>query len=253
MKKDEWFRVWFNSPYYLNLYKHRNNSDAKKIVNLLLNNFSFPQSSSLLDLACGNGRHSILFAKKGFNVTGIDLSEYLISSAKKKQRILSSKINSKLRFEIRDMRKLNYTNEFDIIVNLFTSFGYFKNDYENLMVLKSISRSLKIDGYFFLDFINKFYLSKYLEPFSVRADNLYIFIEQRKISSEFIEKKINIIDKKSYSATEFTERIKLYLLNDFIKMFSVTHLKILKVFGDYSGKLFNKFNSPRLIIIAQKY
>ena len=77
----EWFEHWFNSKEYLNVYKHRDDKDAEELVNLVLNNISLSNDSQLLDLAAGSGRHDILFAKRGFNVTAVDLSENLLSLA----------------------------------------------------------------------------------------------------------------------------------------------------------------------------
>src|SRR5690349_15974356 len=100
-KADNWFKTWFNTKHYLELYKHRDNKDAKKIVTLISKNISLPKGSKVLDLACGNGRHSILFARKGFNVLGIDLSPYLIGEANKKLRSEYLSHKNKLEFEIK--------------------------------------------------------------------------------------------------------------------------------------------------------
>ncbi len=99
MKKIQpWFKEWFNTQEYLDLYKHRDDTDeASKIIKLLFNNISLPKDAKILDLACGNGRHSVLFAKKGFSVTGIDLSKYLISKAEERRKKEYSRYSKRLK------------------------------------------------------------------------------------------------------------------------------------------------------------
>lgn len=164
-KNQQWYKTWFNRQDYLDIYKHRDNRDAKKIVGLIYRNITLPVNAKVLDIACGNGRHSILFAKKGYNVTGIDLSPYLIRHAKKN---VTDDIKRNVKFEVRDMRKIGHFNEFDLAVNLFTSFGYFENNKDNFKVIYSIAGTLKKNGFFFFDFINSQYLVKNLIPYDIK-------------------------------------------------------------------------------------
>jgi 2-polyprenyl-3-methyl-5-hydroxy-6-metoxy-1,4-benzoquinol methylase len=79
----EWFRTWFDSPYYKILYSHRSEEEAALFIDNLLSFMDLPERSRVLDLACGRGRHSVYLNEKGFNVVGIDLSNNSISDAKK--------------------------------------------------------------------------------------------------------------------------------------------------------------------------
>src|SRR4030095_14677417 len=253
---DNWFEKWFNSKDYLELYKHRNEADARKIVSLITRTVKLPKGSKVLDLACGNGRHSILFAGKGFNVLGIDLSSFLIGQAKQKLKTDYRKYKKNLRFELGDMRNIRHAKEFDLVVNLFSSFGYFEKDSENKRVIKSISRSLKNGGYFFFDFLNARYLKKNIVPFDVTKRNRNIIVQVREITGGLIKKNILIFKDNTRPGeavlNHFCEKIKLYLPVDFKKMFKTSGLNIIRVFGDYKGNTFNSNESPRLIILAQK-
>ncbi len=253
-KNSEWYKTWFNSSDYLDLYRHRNSADAEKIVRLISRNIKLSPGIKVLDAACGNGRHSILFAKKGCDVLGIDLSEYLISQAKLKLKNEYSRFRNHLKFEIRDMRKINRKGEFDLAVNLFSSFGYFDNDRNNLRVIKSISDSLKKGGCFFFDFMNKNYTQKKLVPFDIKNRKDSFVLQTRHIVNGFIEKDILIMktSRKKFNIKHFTEKVRLYSLTDFKQMFSKYALEIIKLFGDYTGKAYNKNNSERLIILARK-
>ncbi len=258
MKKIQlWFKEWFNTQEYLDLYKHRDDTDAAKIIKLLFNNISLPKDAKILDLACGNGRHSVLFAKKGFSVTGIDLSSYLISKAKERRKKEYLMYSKRLKFEIGDMRHIRHKNEFNLVVNLFSSFGYFDNEKDNFNVLKSIARALVHGGYFLFDFLNAGYLLKNLVPYDVKRESGKTMIQIRSFIDGFVEKNIIIIKNnqsfgKSPIVNRYKEKIRLYSIGDFRKMFAQNGLKILKEFGSYSGSSNNEEKSERLIILAQK-
>jgi SAM-dependent methyltransferase len=253
---DAWYKKWFNRKEYLELYSHRNKQDAAKIAGLITKTLDLPRGSKVLDLACGNGRHSVFFAKKGFDVLGIDLSHYLVSEAKKNLKTDYSKWAKNLRFEIGDMRKIGHKNKFDLVVNLFSSFGYFDSNNENYKVIKSIALSLKEGGYFFFDFLNESYLRKHLVNYDITKRNRNVIIQVRDIKDNFVTKNILLLRNKHGSdypeISTFHEKIRLFTLADFRKMFTSAGLKIQKTFGDYSGNMFNKHNSQRLIILARK-
>ena len=251
-----WVKKWFGTKDYLELYKHRNSADAMKIAGLITRTLKLPRGSKVLDVACGNGRHSLIFAAKGFDVLGIDLSSFLISEANKKLQTDYRKQKKHLRFEIRDMRNITHVNEFDLAVNLFSSFGYFEKDSENFKVFKSIARALKPGGYFFFDFLNETELKKNIVPFDIQVRNHNAVVQVRKIKNNAVYKSIYIIRNnpkgRSPVVNEFYEMIKLYSLIELRKVFKRYGLKVIKTFGDYSGKSYIKNSSERLIILAQK-
>ena len=244
-----WFEKWFSSKFYLELYQHRDEEDARWIINLLQRSISVNTRSSVLDIACGSGRHSLELARRGFNVTGFDLSKFLIGEAKKGQKESKEK-DLKVRFLIKDMRNFNFNNSFDIAVNIFTSFGYFDNDQENLSVIRNVSDSLKTGGYFLFDFLNKRYLEENLISMTKQKHESSTVIQTRKIEDGFVKKNITISEGGKVS--EFNETLRLYSLAEFKKAFKGCGLKILNLFGDYFGNKFNETKSQRLIIIARK-
>ena len=211
--KSMWFEKWFSDKLYLDLYQHRDEEDARWIINLLQRSFAVKTNASVLDIACGSGRHSIELARRGFEVTGFDLSEFLINEARKNLKNSGEK-NMKVKFLIRDMRDFNFRNTFDIAVNIFTSFGYFDNDKENFSVIENVSRSLKKGGYFVFDFLNKHFLEKNLKPLSRNKIGNATVIQKRKLENGFVRKKIIIT--RNNSTKQFEEVLKLYSLQDWI-------------------------------------
>jgi len=127
MTKADWFQSWFHSPYYELLYYKRDRAEAKQFIDALLAHLNPPTHASFLDLACGSGRHSVFLASKGFEVTGIDLSDELIEKAKANE-------SGNLTFYVHDMRNEFRINYYNYTLNLFTSFGYFDSDHDNQRV-----------------------------------------------------------------------------------------------------------------------
>ncbi len=108
--KSEWFKDWFNTEEYLNVYQHRNESDAEEHVKLILENINLSSGAKILDMACGAGRHAIIFARKNFNVTAVDLSENLLAIAKKN----ADDENLKINFVHSDIRNFKSDDKFNL-------------------------------------------------------------------------------------------------------------------------------------------
>ncbi len=240
-----WYHEWFNEEEYLLLYQHRDEEEANLLINLIEKEINLKLKSKVLDLCCGNGRHSILLSKRGYSVTGVDLSDNLLNIARKNAEIN----NLDIKFIQSDMREINFNNEFDLTLNLFTSFGYFSTDEENENVIKNIYRALKNKSYLVIDFLNKEYLLKNIEPETVSNINNSTIIQKRKIVNNKVIKEIFI--EKNNNEKYFREEVILYSLNDFEIFFKRNNIILKKVFGDYYGSEFNS-HSPRLILFGLK-
>jgi len=241
-----WFDDWFNSPEYLEVYKHRNEIDAEKHINFILSRIKPEPESNILDMACGAGRHSILFAKQGFNVTGVDLSENLLAEA---IRIASSE-KLKINFIKSDIRKFNTEDRFNLILNLFTSFGYFERDEDNFLVLSKAFELLKPFGFFVLDFFNKNYLLRNLIPLTEEYQIDKKIIQKRFVREGRVEKIIEIFFNGSKK--EYSESVKLYSDEQLKSRLLEIGFEIIDIFGDFDGSDFNPDNSPRFIAICKK-
>jgi len=246
----EWFEKWFSEKLYLDLYKSRNQEEAKVLINLIQRNSGLKPGARILDVCCGAGRHSVEFAKRGYSVLGIDISEYLIKKAKENLKSEKEKyLNAG--FEIADMRNFNFNKFFDVTTNLFSSFGYFDNDIENFIVFENIYLSLKKKGIFIFDFLNASYLKKNLIPISKAKAGNKTIIQKRSIINGFVVKHI-FVDKIK-NEPDFQERLRLYPENRLIEELKNHKFKINLIFGDYFGNKFQKNKSERLIIFAEKY
>jgi len=240
----EWYTTWFDSPYYELLYKERDQHEADTFITNLIGYLKPPAGSLMLDIACGKGRHALSLSKMGFNVTGFDLSAKNIKAAKKNE-------NGHLTFNIHDMRRPFMVNYYNVILNLFTSFGYFENEKENQAVLENIYNALTPNGIFVLDFMNMKRALHCLEADHKKTVEGVTFRTSKSIDKEgYLLKEIYVEDLPL--RYEFKERIKIYTLATLQQHLTDCGFDILKIFGDYNLGDFNSETSDRLIIISKK-
>lgn len=243
---NDWFKDWFDSDEYLIAYKHRDDDDAKKLVSLILNNIDRNAVADVLDLACGSGRHSILLAKEGYNVTGIDLSKNLLNIANK----FASESNLKVNFIRSDLRHIKLKQQFDLVLNLFTSFGFFQSDNENSIIFRRAFELTRANGCFVFDFLNREFVIKNLIPYSVQDLGHSVIEQYREIISDRVVKKIIITSEGR--AKEFIESVKLYSQDWLKTQLQINGFVISQNYGNYSGEIFSDVNSKRFIAICRK-
>lgn len=243
MKENLWYKTWFDTPYYHLLYKNRDDNEAQLFLDNLFTFIHADANLKILDLACGKGRHSIYLNQKGFNVTGADLSKESIEFA-------STFKNSRLDFVVHDMRYPVKLNGFDLVLNLFTSFGYFEKIEENQLVFNSVAESLRKEGLFIFDFFNaKKTLEDLVEKEEKQIDHVSFKIE-RSYWNHTIHKKISFLhENKSFS---FEEKVTAFTASELTEMALFSGFKILRTFGNYNLDTFEEGTSERFILIAQK-
>lgn len=126
----------------------------------------------ILDVACGTGRHSIELARRGYGVTGVDLSESQLERARSKAEAAGVKVN----FERQDARDLNFHREFDVVLNICEgAFALMAEDAEDFKILTGIARALKPGGRFIMTTLNALYSIKNRKNFSQRHFDLATF------------------------------------------------------------------------------
>ena len=146
----QWFETWFNHPLYLEVYSHRDQDEAARCIHTILSvsglELKDPASISVLDIACGAGRHAHELARLGYCVTGNDLSPFLLEEARKE----ALKSQLQLQLTCCDMRNIPASALYDLVVQLFTSFGYFDLKEDDRLLLKTaitdLTKAVKEDG-----------------------------------------------------------------------------------------------------------
>ncbi len=243
MQEAEWFKDWFNSPYYHILYKNRDHSEAAMFIDKLSEHLKLNANDVVWDLACGMGRHSLYLNKKGFKVVGTDLSVNSITSA-------SQNSNEHLDFYVHDMRTPFRTNYFTHVFNLFTSIGYFENYKDNAKVFKNIHAALKPKGLFVIDFFNADkVLGCMVDSEKKVMDGIEFKISKKAVLKQIV-KRIEFTDQgHNYF---FEEKVSVITKADFENLAKNAGFNIVGIFGDYNLNEFNSKTSDRLILILEK-
>lgn len=198
----------------------------KKDVDFLIKALKLEKKDKILDIACGNGRHSIELKKRGYNVDGLDFSSYLIGIAQKQAK----KEGLKMNFYKQDIQKINLKKKYNKIFLFFSEFGVFNAD----KVLKNITKIMEKGGLFFLDCDNIFKVIGYLK-------------ENPKAPYKFDFTKMELIAGGEHN----NKGIRYYIFPELKKMFNDNNLFVSSVYGNYDMEKLN-INSQRIIIIGKK-
>jgi 2-polyprenyl-3-methyl-5-hydroxy-6-metoxy-1,4-benzoquinol methylase len=242
MEQKEWFASWFDTPYYHLLYQNRSEDEAKAFIERLVDFLRLQPQTSVLDLACGKGRHARTLHAMGLQVIGTDLSEQSIHFAQQST-------SEGLRFQVHDMRETLPNERFGAVFNLFTSFGYFDDTSDNQRVIDAIAEMLLPNGILVIDFLNAQRVRDTLVASEVAQRGTITFEIQREISHGKVVKQIAFTDQGQ--RFQYQEQVQLLELADF-KMLLQEQFQMLHTFGDYALNAFEPSSSPRLILIASR-
>jgi SAM-dependent methyltransferase len=236
----DWFEQWFGED-YLHIYQHRDEQEAEHAIELIATNLAGREIDSVLDLGCGAGRHTKVLFERWWTV-GLDLSMALLKVARKE--------SPDAPYVRADMRELPFGDEsFDLVVNLFTSFGYFEDDAEHARVLARVCAVTRRGGALVIDFLNAGQVRRELVPYDERVENGITIEQTRTISKDdrFVEKRIRLRGR----GKEYIERVRLLSEADLERMLGSAGFDVVKRFGDYSGTGWSE-DSPRTILFASR-
>lgn len=236
----EWFEEWFGED-YVALYPHRNEAEAERAVALIARTIGTRPVRRVLDLACGSGRHARYLGEKWWT-SGIDLSEVLLGIARRN--------DTPAKLVRGDIRAFPYRDSaFDLVVNLFTSFGYFETDLEHELVIRDLARVIAPHGTFVLDYLNAEAVREQLVPHDERIIGERVVEQRREITDagRFVVKHISL--KKE--GREFVERVRLFTRRELEEMLDRAGFRIETAYGDYGGESLTE-TSPRVILLARR-
>jgi ubiquinone/menaquinone biosynthesis C-methylase UbiE len=207
------------------------------------------KGEKLLDVPCGTGRHARIFAERGLRVTGIDLNPSLIRMAKR------ASTRKAITYHLGDMSKLGaYRGQFDAVVNLFTSFGYFANERENGAMLREMTRALKPGGRLAIHLIDRDWLLKNFQANTWSEKGNLFTLEARRYDerTKRIEAKTVILDEKTGRGRSYSHESRLYSKPEVVRLLKSVGLTRIEVFGDTDGSLYRKGETSHPIYIAWK-
>jgi SAM-dependent methyltransferase len=246
----EWYEEFYTNE-YIDVVGFASDEQTRRETGFIQEVLKLEAGAKILDLCCGYGRHSRLLAQSGsYEVVGLDLSENYLDIARQ------ADAGSNVEFIKGDMRDIPFKQEFDAVLNLFTSFGFFETDRENEDVIRQVNKSLKDQGLFLLDYENKFYFvfnDVYRKEKAWQAidgdkyvlfENKYdVFTEREQFRAAFYENG-KITKDSGYD-------IRLYNFPEISAMLERGGFEVVDVWGNYSQEIYST-RSKRLIILAKK-
>lgn len=241
---NNWYKTWFDTEYYHELYSHRDEEEARIFISTMIMFLEIHPGQRVMDMACGKGRHSRVLESHGLEVVGFDLSKQSIDKAK----IYESET---MAFDVHDMRK-SYTKfgKFDVIFNLFTSFGYFTDLENDQKIIKNVRKALTTEGFFVQDYLNAASVIDLLPQNGSKETETSHFSWKKHLDDGFMLKDITV--ENGGGQHHFQEKVKVYSLEDLVKLHEKVGLKVQDVFGSYELDPYSEKESPRIIIISKK-
>ncbi len=245
-----WYVDFFRSD-YLNVYGHIFTEErAEKESAFVAGALELKPGASVLDLCCGQGRHSVQLAKRGFSVTGLDLSVEYLELAQQ----AATANNSTIETVAADMREIPFENKFDAIVNMYSSFGYLESETEDLKVLESAAKALKAGGRLLLDMLNREWaIDNYIQnDWHTGADGT-LYVERRDLDLATSRMHVHfiVVDPKGGRRESIGHIIRLYTLTEMTRLLERVGIRVTAVFGGFDGEMY-AIGTRRMIIVAQK-
>lgn len=249
---------WFDSPLYHKLYAHRDEAEAAAFI-AQLSKYLGLKSERTVDVACGKGRHARQLAQllPLAEILGLDLAANSILAASAANNSANSLPNCS--YAVHDMRQplAPKFGHFDLILNLFTSFGYFENDAQHQEIIANWAAALRPKGRLLIDFINAEKAILNLVGETETTIDEHYFRMQRRVEDGYIIKDIGVypahpMSERPNTSQHFQERVRAFGVVDFERMATAVGLRLTAVFGDYQLGEFSKNDSPRLIMIFEK-
>ena len=229
------------------LFHQRRWEKAQEEVTNIISLLKVSPGASVLDLCCGPGRHSLELARRGFSITGVDRTKSYLEKAHKQAETESLGVE----FIQEDMRSFCKPNTFDVVINLFTSFGYFEDTKDDKQVITNVYRSLKNRGVFLIDIMGKEVLArKFRERDWYEVNNITV-LEERKICKNWSwidNRRILIKDGKK---EEYKISLRLYSAVELTALLNECGFNQIDVYGDLTGEPYDH-RAKRLILVAHK-
>ncbi|MEW6363521.1 MAG: class I SAM-dependent methyltransferase [Acidobacteriota bacterium] len=206
------------------------------------------QSGFALDLCCGPGRHSVALAKRGLKVTGVDRSPFLLERAREN----GGRAGLEVEWVREDMRRFVRENAFDLVLNFFTSFGYFDDRNEDVRVLENVHRSLKPGGALVMDLVGKEWVAKVFQPTtSEKLPDGSLLIQRHEIIDEWSRIRNEWIVIQDERVTSFSFQHTIYSGQELKDRLARAGFGNIRLYGNLQGKEYGP-DAERLVAVARR-
>jgi SAM-dependent methyltransferase len=242
----DWWHDYFDAT-----YPRRYALDSEQTVAevLMLRDLLPEPPADLLDVACGQGRHSIALARSGYSVVGLDASEPLLAQA----RAAAAIEGVELTFVPGDMRAIPYVACFDAAINMFTAFGYFADESENQAALNGIARALKPRGRLVMELAHRDRVVNGFQPtdWYELEDGTVVWVRRHFDPVRGLLTSVDRWRTPDGAEEERYHRIRIYTATELDSMLRTAGLVPTAWYGSINLHAFGA-ESPRLIVVAQR-
>jgi len=248
-RRGKWYVDFFRAGFYHDWAPAERFERAERETDLIVEALGLPAGAAILDLCCGEGRHTVALARRGYRMTGLDLSALHLRLARR----AAKEAGVAVRWHRADMRDIPWSGEFDAVINLFTAFGYFDDDEEDFRVLDAVSRALRPAGRLLLDTMNRDWLMRNYEPrgWQEREDGT-LDLEDRRFDARSGRNRVRVISiRPDGRRAEHHIDLRLYTLKELSDMLSRAGLKVLRTWGGFDGREYG-LHGRRMIVMAEK-
>lgn len=203
---------------------------------------------NVLDLCCGPGRHSISFAQRGYSVTGVDRSKFLLERARERAHAA----NVEVEWVEQDIRRFERRAGFDLACNMFTSFGYFEEESDNLRVLENVCLSLVSGGAFVVDVMGKEKLARTWQPAVCRKlEDGSLIVQRPEVRADWTRIRSEWILIKDGQSKSFHFEHSIYSGRELKELLMEAGFAKVTLYGDLEGTPYG-LDSDRLVAVACK-
>jgi SAM-dependent methyltransferase len=245
----QWYKTYFGVDYLRHIEPILTSDRTQREVDGIVDLLGLPQGSSILDLCCGHGRHTVPLAQRGYRMTGQDLSEVFLREAEKAAHTQGVQVH----WVHSDMRDIPYENEFDAVINIFTAFGYLEDEGEDQKVLQQVCKALRPGGLFLIETLHREGLIRHYAPqmISYYPQGL-IELEERSFDLLTSRNKVKItMIYPDGQRKEYSHSLRVYTLTELVRMLAVAGLQVKAYYGAWDRSALTTDNF-RLILLSQK-
>ena len=229
------------------LFNQQRQSLAKEQVNKIEKLLQIDESAQILDLCCGNGRHSIELSERGFDVTGVDRTERYIEAA----RLEAKKRNLNAMFVVGDMRDYRSPNRYDVILNLFGSFGYFEDPSDDHKVIENMYDSLRPGGQLLIETMGKEILARDFRARDWVEEGDLLILSEKKVTQNWGRIETRWIAIRGTERIEHRVSIRSYSAIELSSLFDTCDFSEVQVYGSLDGTKYDQ-EAQRLVVVGCK-
>ena len=218
-------------------------AEVEKIEKLL----QIEEHAKILDLCCGNGRHSLELSERGFDVTGVDRTAAYIERA----RVEAERRGLDVVFVVEDMRECCAPNSFDIVMNLFGSFGYFEDPEDDRRVVENMYASLRPGGRFLIETMGKEILSRDFQTRDWDEQGGLLILSEKTVGQNWGRIETRWIVIRGTERIEHRVSVRSYSAVELSSLLAACGFPVVQVFGSLDGTEYDQA-AQRLVVVGRK-